>query len=291
MGFYTKISFRMFSQFSEGLSYYFSDVRISLRKARIKLSLQEYISIAVMTCFVVFLASFPILSFLFGFIFQSFLFSFVSSFTISVLSTTGVFFLIMNYPRLVIREKAKHVDNALPFATLYLSTVASSRLPIHKVFEIFSKFSEYGELTEELKLMQNDIDIFGLDVNTALERAVERSPSKQFKEMLWGMLSTIRSGGDLSVYLKETAVNMINEYRRKLYEFAHQLAIYIEVYLTAIVLGVIFFTILTSIMSGIVGGGAATDIVVLQFLLIFVFMPLISTFFILMVKSITPGAE
>jgi len=197
----------------------------------------------------------------------------------------------MNYPKLIIREKAKHIDNVLPFAALYLSTIASSKLPVHKLFEIFSKFSEYGELTDEIRSIQNDIDIFGLDVNTALERAVERSPSKQFKEMLWGMLSTIRSGGDTSVYLKETAINLMNEYRRKLYEFSHQLTIYIEVYLTTIVLGAIFFTILTSIMSGIAAGAASSNIIALQFIVIFIFMPLVSILFILMVKSITPGRE
>lgn len=291
MGFYSKISFRMFSQFSERISYYFADVKLNLKKARIKLSLQEYISIAVMTCFIAFIVSFPILSFLFGWIFRTFMFSFISSFTVTMVLTAGVFMFIMNYPRLIIREKARRIDNALPFATLYLSTIASSGLPVHKLFDIFSKFGEYGELTNEIKSIQNDIDVFGLDINTALERAVERSPSKMFKEMIWGMLSTLRSGGDLSAYLKETAVNMVNEYKRKLYEFSHQLTIYIEVYLTTIVLGAIFFTILTSIMSGMSQAGSATDIVVLQFLLTFIFMPLVSMLFILMIKSIAPGAE
>ncbi len=290
MGFYNKISFRVFSQVSELISYYFSDVKLNLKKARIRLSLQEYISIAVMTGFIIFIVSFPILSFLFAFVFQTFLFSFVSSFTVAILLTIGVFLLFMNYPKLIIREKAKHIDNALPFAALYLSTIASSKLPVHKIFEIFSKFSEYGELTDEIKSITNDMDVFGLDVITALERSVERSPSKMFKEMVWGMLSTIRSGGDLGIYLKETAVNMVNEYRRKLYEFSHQLTIYIEVYLTTIVLGAIFFTILTSIMSGIAQAGTS-NIIVVQFLLIFVFMPLISTLFILLIKSITPGGE
>lgn len=290
MGVYSKLSFRMFSQFSERISYYFADVKLNLKRAKIKLSLQEYISIAVMTCFVVFITSFPILSFIFAFVFQTFLFSFLTSFTVSILLTVGVFLLLMNYPKLIIKEKAKHIDNALPFAALYLSTIASSKLPVHKIFEIFSKFGEYGELTNEIRSIKNDMDVFGLDIITALERAVERSPSKLFKEMIWGMLSTIRSGGDLAVYLKETAVNMINEYRRQLYEFSHQLTIYIEVYLTTIVLGAIFFTILSSIMSGIAETGAA-NIIVLQFLLIFIFIPLVSILFILLIKSITPGGE
>lgn len=291
MGFYTKISFRMFSQFSDRVAFYFDGLKSDLKQARIKLSLQEYISISIMTCFIVFLSSFPALSFVFGFVFQNFLFSFVTSFTLSILVTVGCFLLMMNYPKILIRERAKKIDNELPFAALYLSTVASAKLPVHKIFEIFAKFSKYGELTEEIQFIQNDIDVFGLDVNTALEKAVERSPSKMLKEMLWGMLSTMRTGSDLSVYLKETAVGMVGDYKRKLYEFAHQLTIYIEVYLTSIVLGTIFFTILTSIMSGISSTANTSDTVVLQFILIFAFMPLISILFILMVKSITPGGE
>ncbi len=290
MGFYTKISFRFFSQFSENISDYFRELKVNLKKARIKMSLQEYLSIAIMTCFIVFLSIFPALSMFFGFTFVNPLTAFVTAFSLSLGATALTFWLFLKYPQIIIYEKSKRIDNAIPFASLYLSTVASSKLPLHKTFEIFAKFSEYGELTEEIKSITRDVDVFGLDINTALERAVERSPSKALKEMLWGILSTVRAGGDLGKYLKEVAVNEINEYRRKLYEFSRQLTIYIEVYLTAMVLGAIFFTILTSILTTI-GGGTSSSIVTLQFLIIFIFMPLISVFFILLVKSATPGSE
>jgi len=291
MGFYSKISFRFFSQFSEDVSHYFTDLRTNLKKARLKLSLQEYLSIAIMTCFIIFLSAFPALSMFFGFIFVNPLLAFVSSFSICLGIVLLTFWVIVNYPKIIIREKSRQIDNSLPFASLYLSTVASSRLPLHKIFKMFSEFSEYGELTEEVRAITNDIEVFGLDINTALERAVERSPSKTFKEMLWGTLSTFRSGGDLTKYLKEIAISLVNEYRRKLYEFSHQLTIYIEIYLTAMVLGAIFFTILTSILSGIGATTGPASVVTLQFIIIFIFMPFISVFFILLVKSATPGGE
>jgi flagellar protein FlaJ len=291
MGFYNKISFRFFSQFSEDIADYFRELKTDLKRARIKMSVQEYLSISIMSCFIVFLSTFPALSMFFGFAFANPLLAFVMSLSICLGITLVTFWLFMNYPKIVIQEKAKKIDNALPFASLYLSTVASSKLPLHKTFEIFSKFSEYGDLTDEIKSITNDMEVFGLDVNTAIERAVDRSPSKKLKDMFWGMLSTMRSGGDLGKYLKEVGVNLITEYRRSLYEFSHQLTIYIEVYLTAMVLGAIFFTILTSILSSIGGPGAPSSVITLQFLIIFVFMPLISTFFILLVKSATPGSE
>jgi flagellar protein FlaJ len=293
MGFYTKISFRFFSQISEQAAEYFGELKQNLRKSRIKLSIQEYISIVIMTCFIIFLSTFPALSMFFGFVFAQPALAFVFSLTVCIGLAVVTMIVFLQYPKILIREKEKRIDDALPFAALYLSTVASSKLPLHKTFEIFTRFSEYGDLTNEIKSITNDVKYFGLDVNTALERAVHRSPSKALKEMFWGMLSTIQSGGDLAKFLNETAVNLITEYRRKLYEFSHQLTLYIEVYLTAMVLGAIFFTILSSILSGIGSGGMGgiMSVITLQFLIIFIFMPAVSILFILLVKSITPGEE
>ena len=62
-----------------------------------------------------------------------------------------------------------------------------------------------------------------------------------------------------------------------------------EIYLTAIILGTIFFVILTSIFSGI--SGAGTNMILLQTLIIFVFLPLLSLGLIVLIKSATPGGE
>jgi flagellar protein FlaJ len=289
MGFYTKVAMRLFSRPSEAVIPYFSEIKLNLKKARLKISIQEYISMAILTSFLIFLFELPLLSFILAIFLKSFLFSFITSFTISIFLTVIFFLAFINYPRVIMKEKSKNLDNSLPFASLYLSTVAGSKLPLHKTFEIFSKFSRYGEITEEVAAIRNDMDVFGLDVNTALERAIDRTPSKNFKELLWGILSVNRTGGDLSVYLKEKSSSFINEYRRKLFEFSHQLAMLIEIYLTAVVIGALFFTILTSIMSGITGTGG--NIIILQFLLIFIFLPLISVAFIILIRSQTPGGE
>jgi flagellar protein FlaJ len=195
----------------------------------------------------------------------------------------------LNYPKATIKSKAKKIDNELPFATLYLSTIIGSRLPLHRAFEIFARFGGYTEIVKEVKLINSDIRSFGLDIHTALERAVERSPSKNFSELLWGILSTSRSGGNIVIYLKEKSKDFMEEYRRKLHQFTRSLALFVEIYLTAIILGSVFFTILTAIISGI--GGATGNIFILQFFLIFIFIPLVSVLFIFLVKTAMPGGE
>jgi len=284
---FLKISMRMFGPFTDYIAPYFPNLKSDLKKANFRMSVEEYMGGGILFSFLVFAIELPILSFIFGLLFQNFIFGFITSITMSFFLLAIFFLSYVNYPKAVIKERSGKIDKDLPFASLYLSTVASSKLPLAKIFEIFSKFSEYDELSDELGQIHNEISIFGMDVNTALERAIERTPSKNLKELLYGILATNRSGGDLSIYLSEKSKSFMNDYKRSLYEFAHQLTVYIEIYLTSIVLGAIFFVILTAILAGISGTGS--NIIFLQFFLIFLFLPLISTVFLLLIKASTPG--
>lgn len=289
MGLYTRIAFRFFSQYSEAVSIFFPGLKADLKMARMHISTQEYISLAILTSFIVFLAEVLLLSYIFGFVFHAFLFSFITAFTVSVVFSILIFILFTKYPKTVVSSRSKEIDNALPFASLYLSAVAGSKLPLDKTFKIFSKYSKYGAVTQEINSIVNDIEVFGLDINTAIERSVERTPSKNLKDVLWGVLSTSVSGGDVGIYLREKAKSLMQEYRRHLTDFSKKLTMFIEIYLTAVVLGAIFFIILSSVFSGMVTGGGS--IIILQSLIIFVFVPLLSIFFILMIKVSSPGGE
>lgn len=289
MSFYSRVAYRLFSQHAERISDYFIDLRSDLKRAHLRISIEEFLSKALLTAFIVFLFELPIFSFIFGIIFKTFLFSFITAFTVSSILSVLFFYLYLNYPKAIIRARGKEIDKILPFATLYLSTLSHSRLPLAKVFKIFTKFSGYKAIVSEIEKINADIELFGLDVNTALERATERSPSKNLRELLWGMLSTIRSGGDLGSYLKQKSSTLMMEYRRKLHSFARSLTVYIEVYLTAVILGTIFFIILTAVIAGV--SAQTENVLILQFILIFIFLPAISLIFILFIKAITPGGE
>ena len=290
MSLYSKLAFRYFGRYGEDIStIFFPDLKSDLKRSKMKISVQEYISTSILTTFLVFLIEVPILSFAFGILFKSFLFSFITGFTASVLLYIVIFILFTKYPKTVIMEKSKKMDSSLPFASLYLSTISGTKLPLEKIFKIFGRFSKYGELTEEVELINRDIEAFGFDVHTALERAVDRSPSKNFKDLLWGILSTSTSGGDVTSYLREKSKGLMEDYRRKLMEFSKKMMMLSEIYLTAIILGTIFFVILSAIFSGI--GGGVNSTILMQTLLIFIFLPLMSMLFIILVKASTPGGE
>ncbi len=289
MSFYTKIAFRLFGAFSDELSIFFPDLPDDIKRAGMQISTKEYISICMMTAFLVLLAELPALSFVFGFFFKSAVISVLTAITVSIVLAIFIFYLFTKYPKTVIAERSKKIDAIIPFASLFLSTVTATKLPLDKTFKIFGEHSNYGEITRQVRIMNSDVEIFGLDINTALKRAVDRSPSKKLKELFWGILSTSISGGDISRYLREKAETQMDDYKRTINEFSQKITFFIEIYLTAIVIGAIFFIILTSLFSGIANLGAG--ILVLQSLIIFVFLPLVSIIFILLIKMSTPAGE
>lgn len=268
---------------------YFPTLKIDLKKAGIKLAPKEFLAQGIFFITLAFVISLPVFSTIFAYILKNFLFSFLSAITASSFLLTFLFIFYVNYPKIVISQKSRQIDTQISFAVIHLSTLASTKLPLNKIFEIFSNFTEYGEITKEISMISNEIKMFGLDVNTAIERAIERSPSKNFTELLWGILSTNLTGGNIEIYLKEKARSFLLEYRNKLREFSHQISIYLEIYMSAVILGAIFFLILTSIVSGISGTGRQT--IFLQFFLIFMFLPLISAIFVYLIKSSYPGGE
>ncbi len=268
----------------------FEDLKKDLKMSGMKKTLEEYLSMTIMTCLILFLIELPLFSIIFSILNLGFLFSFFMAITTSILICTFFFVLFVNYPKFIIRDKARSVEKSLPFAGIYLSTISSSRLPPHKIFEIFSKFKEYGEVTKEAKRIVADMQMFGFNIYDSLEKAVDRTPSRELRDLFWAILSTLRAGGDLQIYLREESKTFLNNYRRRLNEFARSLAIYLEIYLTALVLGTIFFIILTSVMSGFTGI-VAQDMIFVQFFLIFFFIPLISIAFIILIKASAPGGE
>ncbi|MBI2546964.1 MAG: type II secretion system F family protein [Candidatus Aenigmarchaeota archaeon] len=267
----------------------FPDLKDDLKKAAMKISAREYLSNGLLGSFLFFLAEIPGLSFIFGLFSKSIALSLITSVTISALLTIIIFYLFTKYPSTIISDKSKKIDTFLPFASLFLSTIAGTKLPLNQVFKIFSQNSNYPEITQQIKTMNNDMEVFGLDVHTALQKAVDRTPSKKMKEMLYGIMSTSISGGDIAIYLREKAKSQMADYRRSLDEYSKKITVFIEVYLTAIVLGAIFFIILTSIFSGISGVGG--NIILLQSLIIFIFLPLVSGAFIVLVRASSPIGE
>ena len=144
MNTYNKIALNLMGKYILPHLHFFSDLKIDLKRSDMRKTLEEYLALAFFTCIILYVAEVFLISFIFTLLGFTVLFSIFMATTLSIGVSLLIFLSFLNYPRFLISDKSKAIDKSLPFAGIYLSTIASSRLPPHKVFEIFSKFKEYG---------------------------------------------------------------------------------------------------------------------------------------------------
>ncbi len=281
-------SFKLFGKSLEPYVEYFSSIQSDLQMSDISLSLAEYVYVIVFASFIIFIAEFPLLAFVLSFFIRDMLVAFFLSLTLTVFISLTVFFIFYSYPSMISAKRRKNIDGALTFATTYLATVSGSRAPPLTMFKVISQFEEYGEIAKEAKKIYRDVTVFGMDIMAAMRKTASRTPSAQLKELLWGMSNVMSTGSDMTVFLREKSKGFMQNYWRNLDQFSQRLSVFIEIYLTVLIVGSIFFVILSSIMS-LFSTDMGLMLSFLQFLIIFIVMPIVSAGFILLLKAISPS--
>ena len=286
---YKKFSYRTVYPQIEKYMESFESINFDLKKAGMKVSLPEYISMAIMTSIIVFIIEFPFMLIITLFIPNfSIIMGILFSFSLSIVFSISIFFFFYIYPSMTANGRKRKIDFALPFATLYLATASGSNAPPKTMFKILSKFEEYGELNKEAREITKNIDIIGMSTLEAIKKAADKSPSEEFKELLWGIDTTISTGGNLSRYLHGKARTYIEQYKRMMKDYSKKVSTLLEIYVTLIVVGSIFFIVISSMMSAF-GSGMIDMIVIVQFFVIFFGLPVISIAFIIVLKYLSPN--
>jgi len=280
---YKQIAARLFNKLVEPHLGKFDWVKPEIKKADLNLMLREYISM----CLLATLISLPIWL-VFTFLLLAiigFPSPLLSSLLLTFLLTIGTFFLTLEYPTMKARDRSKNIDNNLPFACLYMNTIAGTGAPPDVIFKFLSNFKEYGQVSIEAQKIMEDVEIMGEDIEHALRRAARTTPSENFRDLLWGMITTIVQGGDLKALLESKAQTLMDIYRRKLDDFTTDVSMYVEVYITLVIVGSIFSIVMMTIMGAISGFGTLQAV---QTLMVYVFLPVASIIFIFLIRLISP---
>ncbi|MDW7731953.1 MAG: type II secretion system F family protein [Methanolobus sp.] len=204
--------------------------------------------------------------------------------TFCVVAVSLTYYVFMTIPELQANVRSSLINQSLPHTTAYL--YALSRGGGLNLLDIMRSITEnyhiYGAAAEEIGYIVKDMDCYGTDLLTALEKASLRSPSQKFKDFIEGLNSIVASGGDITAYLK--AKN--DQYRltatKEQKIFFETLGVLAEVYISAFVAGPLFLiTIL--VVLGLVNSGSVT---ILNFI-IYLMIPISTIIFVLLLSSIT----
>ncbi len=194
------------------------------------------------------------------------------------------------YPMNKIMRKKLSIDTNLTFALSHMAAITTSGVPPYKTFEMLSEFTEYGGICEEARNIVKRVRVFGEDITSAIRYVARRTPSDKLKELLFGMLSIIESGGNLKEYLSEMADRALFTYRLEREKYVQTLSTFADIYTALLVIAPLMLVVVFSIMNivPISGGIMGFSMDFLMKLGIYVLIPSMNIIFLLVLSVIQP---
>ena len=237
-------------------------------------------------------------AFIIAFIFTWLLFSMfiLSSLLISILFGFVVFLgaigMCYMYPMFEISSRTRKIDANLPLTANFMAVLASAGMPPERIFRSLANVGDEFCVGEEIRRIIADIELLGLDLNSALKSGAMRSASRKFGALLDGIITTSHMGGDLAGYLREESEKYKKLRVASMKSYLESLGGMAEVYVSIMIALPLALVVMLSIMSFLGGGGISMfgniDPQVLLLLVAFVITPAGVCFLLLMVDSMTP---
>lgn len=296
---YGKMAHKRFGFLINNRLNVFEELHDPLRKGDIPLNLGAYVSAMMLTTVIVGALSLIISIiivplFLGGFVSDiispakplDFISNLLLIILIPLLTSVSTFMIFWTYPSFKAGERARKINLALTNAVNTMATIAGTGVPPAIIFWSLVEFRRYGEVSRESEKILNDIENFGLDLVQALQRAANRSPSPLFSELLWKMIATIRTGGNLKEYLYLEGNRLMEIERMKTEAAIETIGILAEAYVTALVVGPVFIIIMTTIMG--IMGTSMSQVNLINNLVVYFGLPIGYAIFIIAVDQVAP---
>jgi len=284
------IAYELIGERADRVIPLFRDLDGDLQKSGMKVNFRAYVSLTVffsILASIIVLALIPCLSF-FALevpLLPAVLFGIGGSLFAGAMTTIGFY----GYPIYRADSIKRQLEDELPFTTGYMAILSSAGVSPENIFNSIAKLPVPLAASSHAKDIVRDVNLFGTDVISALEEASVRAPSERYKEMMEGLISTIRSGGNLSVYLREKSRQYMKLKRVSLKKYSDTLSILAEFYVTILLTGPLMLVIMLTVMAMLGGGGLgmlSPDL--LLNLLTYVGIPLGAIVFLIILDASSP---
>lgn len=285
-----KTSVRVLGNFgARHLSNYFGSLKEEIIKSNLSILYEIYIGKMLLLVIASFFASlFGIAFVLIYFVQLSLLFAVASGFIGAAAASATILSLFYSYPFHQLTTKKTSIESNMPFAINHMSAIASSGVAPFVVFKLLMNIKEYGEITHEFQRIVRNTVLFGMDILTSIKNVADRTPSPQFKQFLYGIVSTITSGGDMKVFLDNSGKEALFDYKLKREKYLQTLSTYADFYTAVLIAAPLFFVSILSIMSLIGGQILGLSIPTAMRLGIYVLIPAMNMIFLLFVHYTQP---
>jgi len=182
-------------------------------------------------------------------------------------------------------DRASNLEREMPFAATYITVMASGGIPPYVSFKRLSEVDLLPAMKKEAKEIIKDVEVFGIDPLTAMDKAAKKNPLDIFRDFVSGYASTVIIGGDITHFLETKSQDIFKARSSRVKMAAERLGMLLESFIIIMVLMSLCFYILFSVESIYSIGITASSGMVLY---TYVFTPMLSILFIYLAHSMQP---
>ena len=182
-------------------------------------------------------------------------------------------------PGTVSSNRMSSLQIEIPYASMYVSVMVSGGLSPFESFLRMKHMNLLPSMKQEIDRLETIVMSTGADPVTAMEQAAKTMDLKDYKELLLGYASSVRTGGDTLHYLFNQTQNMFRNLAIQVKAKGETAAMLMEAYTIIGILGVlgIFLVFVVGMSLPTAGASISPE----QFFLFsFIVMPLLSGLFL-----------
>ena len=182
-------------------------------------------------------------------------------------------------PKLSASNRVNGLKIEIPYASMYISVMTSGGLSPYQSLLRMQNMELMPNMRKEVKRIEKIRLAKGVDPLTAMEQAARVVNLNEYKELLLGYASSVRTGGDTLHYLYNQTHNMFRRMSSKVKSMGENMGVLMEAYTIVGILGVLglflIFVVGLSLPSASVGISPEQF-----FLFSFIILPVMSIVFI-----------
>jgi flagellar protein FlaJ len=188
-------------------------------------------------------------------------------------------------PKISASTRASSIDIELPFVVGYISVLAGGGVSPLATLRRISDMKLFPASAKEARRILVEVDVFGADPITAIERIARWNPSRTFSEFLYGYTAILKSGGNFMAYVQGKLRDIMESKAAAVKRSADTTGTMAEAYLTVtVILGMVLYT-LYMVQTLIAGNTAGLSNL---YFFAFIIVPLISAAFIWLIDAVQP---
>lgn len=182
-------------------------------------------------------------------------------------------------PKIMASNRISGLKIEIPYASMYMSVMANGGLSPYASLLRLRKMSLLPRLSDEIERIQRLFLSSGSDPVSAMEKATKAVGIKEYKELLLGYASTLRTGGDVLHYLFSQTEGMFRKMASRIKAMGENMGSLMEAYTIVGILGALGLYMVFVVSLSLPQAGAQLSPNSF-FLFAFVLLPIASLVFI-----------